>query len=152
MVGVATFIEASKRLLSAAVNRATAGVLLEFGTTATITTASAVTLTAAQLAGGLILRDPNGAGRSDTTPTAALLVAYFSNGGLRPIIGQRFEFIIKNTADAAETITILAGTGCTLSGTMTIAQNNLKRFLVEFTGVNAGAEAYTLYSQGSSAF
>lgn len=149
--GVRTWMEASKRLLSAALNQTAAGVLLQFGTTTTLTTAGALTLTAAQIGGGLILRDPNGAGRSDTLPTAALMVAYFTQGNLgqRPLIGQRFRFIIRNTADAAETITILAGTGVTISGTATIVQDNTKEFLAVFTATNAGAEAYTVYSIGT---
>ena len=53
----------------------TVGPIFNFTTVTTSTTAGAVTYTAAQLKGGLILRDPNGAGRSDVTPTAALLVA-----------------------------------------------------------------------------
>lgn len=107
----------------------------------TDSTAAALTYTAAMLKGGLILRDPNGAGRSDVTPTAALLAAAIP--GARA--GDSFEFTIRNTADAAETITITAGDGATLSGTMTIAQNNTKRFRV----VLASATAYTVYSLGT---
>lgn len=148
-IGVPTFEEALRRFFSGVVNQASASTQLGFGTTTTLTTASALTLTAAQITGGLILRNTNGAGRSDTLPTAALLVSYFSKSGLRPIPGQRFQFTIRNTATAAETITILAGTGVTISGTATIAQNNTKRFEVEFTNTNAGSEAYTCYSLGT---
>jgi hypothetical protein len=104
-------------------------------------TAGAITYTAASLVGGLILRDPAGGNRSDVTPTAALLSAAL--GGAKA--GDSFEFTIRNTADGNETITVTAGTGCTLSGTMTIAQNNTKRFLVVFTS----SSAYTLYSLGT---
>lgn len=113
-------------------------------TVSTVTTAGVVTYTAAQLLGGLILRDPNGAGRSDVTPTAALLKAAFPGVNT----GTAFEFTIRNTADAAETITITAGTGVTLSGTMTIAQNNSKRFLLQFTNTGSTPTA-TLYSLGT---
>lgn len=113
-------------------------------TVSTVTTAGVVTYTAAQLLGGLILRDPNGAGRSDVTPTAALLKAAFPGVNT----GTAFEFTIRNTADAAETITITAGTGVTLSGTMTIAQNNSKRFLLQFTNTGTTPTA-TLYSLGT---
>jgi hypothetical protein len=109
------------------------------------TTAGAVTYTAAGLLGGLITRDPNGSGRSDVTPTAALLVAAVPGA----TVGDSFEFTIRNTADAAETITVTAGSGATLSGTMTIAQNNSKRFLVRLDNVTSGAEAYTVYSLGT---
>src|SRR5688572_12643896 len=89
-------------------------------TVATVTTAAAVTFTAAQVLGGLILRDPNGGARADLLPTAASILAAI-NG---PFVGMAFEFTIRNTADAAEAITVTTNTGLTLSGTMTIAQNN----------------------------
>ena len=112
----------------------------------TVTTAAAVTYTAAQLLAGLILRDPNGAGRSDVTPTAAAIVAALQ--GAR--VGLSFEFTIRNDADAAETITVTAGSGVTLSGTMTIAQNNIKRFLVNVTNATSGSEAVKIYSLGTA--
>lgn len=114
-------------------------------TVTTDATAGVVTYTAAQLLGGIVLRDPNGAARADVTPTAALLVAAIPGAA----VGQAFEFTIRNTADAAETITVTAGSGVTLSGTMTIAQNNSKRFLAVFTNVTAAAEAVTVYSLGT---
>lgn len=112
-------------------------------TVTTSTTAGAVTYTAAQILGGLILRDPNGSGRSDVTPTATLIVAAIPDAK----VGSSFEFTIRNTADAAETITVTAGTGVTLSGTMTIAQNNTKRFLAVVTSVTS--PAVTVYSLGT---
>jgi hypothetical protein len=114
---------------------------------ATLTSAGALTYTAAQILGGYLLRDPNGAGRSDIMPTAALLVAAAYN----PHVNSGFELIIKNTADAGETITLVAGTGCTLVGTCTIAQNYTARFLVVFTNVTSGSEAYSLYDLGTAA-
>jgi hypothetical protein len=114
-------------------------------TVTTDVTAGARTYTAAELVGGLILRDPTGGNRSDVTPTAALIVA----GVAGAIVGSSFEFTIRNTADAAETITVTAGAGVTLSGTMTIAQNASKRFLAVLTDVGAGTEAVTIYSLGT---
>lgn len=114
-------------------------------TASTITTAGVVTYTAAQLLGGLILRDPAGAGRNDVSPTAALIVAAISGA----TVGQSFDFIIRNDADAAETITLTAGAGVTLSGTMTIAQNNIKRFRAVLTNVTSSSEAVTIYSLGT---
>jgi hypothetical protein len=112
-------------------------------TVTTDATAGALTYTAAMLLGGIILRDPAGGNRSDVTPTAALLVAAIPGCA----IGTAFEFTIRNAADAAETITVTAGEGTTLSGTMTIAQNATKRFLVVVTAV--GTPAYTVYSLGT---
>lgn len=126
----------------------TVGPIVNFTTVTTDATAGAITYTAAQLKGGLILRDPNGSGRSDVTPTAALLVAALPSA----VVGTSLQFTIRNTADAAETITVTAGSGATLSGTMTIAQNNSKRFLVVLDNVTAGAEAYTVYSLGTVVF
>lgn len=111
----------------------------------TLTTASDQTLTAAQLLGGLLLRDPNGGARQDTLPTAALLVAAIPGA----VVGTAFEVIIRNTADAAETITIAAGSGGSISGTATIAQNNTKKFLIVLTNVTGSSEAYTAYSLGT---
>ena len=122
-------------------------VIVPKSTVTTTTTAGAVTYTAAELLGGLILRDPNGAARSDVTPTAALVVAAL---GRIVKAGDSFEFVIRNTADAAETITITAGTDVTLSGTMTIAQLASKRFLAVVTsGSGAVTPAVTLYSIGT---
>lgn len=114
-------------------------------TVSTIATAGAGTYTAAQVVGGLILRDPAGADRTDTTGTAAEILALITN----PIVGSSFEFTVRNTADAAETITVAGGSGITDSGTMTIAQNNTKRFKLVFTNVTAASEAATLYSLGT---
>jgi hypothetical protein len=111
----------------------------------TISTAAAVTYTAAQVVGGLILRDPNGGSRSDVSPTAALLVAELDN----PSVNTAFEFTIRNTTDGTETITLTAGTGVTLSGTMTIVLNNSKRFLAVVTNASRGTEAVTIYSLGT---
>lgn len=121
------------------------GVISRLATVSTITTAGAVTFSAAEVAGGLILRDPNGAGRADLVPTAANLLAAIPSAQ----VGQAIKFTIRNTADAAETITVTTNTGVTLSGTMTIAQNNSKSFMAVFTNVTAASEAYTLYSLGT---
>ena len=120
-----------------------------FSTTVTTeATAAAVTYTAAQLKGGLILRNTNGASRSDLFPTAANIVAAIPGA----FVGQTFEVNIRNTAGAAETITMTTNTGLTLSGTMTITQLHQKPFLVRLTNVTAGAEAATIYSMGTLVF
>lgn len=117
------------------------GYLTKKTTVTTDATAGVVTYTAAELLGGLILRDPAGGARSDVTPTALLIIAEMDN----PAVGDSFEFTIRNTADAAETITVTAGTDVTLSGTMTIAQNNSKRFLCVVTALTT----VTIYSLGT---
>jgi hypothetical protein len=122
--------------------------LIDFAVPATDATAAAITMTAAQLLGGLLLRNTNGANRADLVPTAASIIAALTARlGAAPVVGNAFEFVIRNTAGAAETITVTTNTGATLSGTMTIAQNNSKRFLLVITGVTT--PAYTLYSLGT---
>ena len=117
----------------------------------TVATATSVTLTAMQMLSGLILQDPAGGAVTTTGPTAALLLAEIAAriGGDVPI-GLSFMLVIRNTADAAETITVAAGTGGTVTGggTMTIAQNNSKLFIVRVTGTGASA-AYIIYSVGT---
>ena len=74
-----------------------------------IATAGAGTLTAAGIARGLIERDCAGAGRADTTDTAANIISAM---GLAE--GSRFSWILKNTSSAAETSTVSGGTGVTI--------------------------------------
>jgi len=104
-------------------------------------TAGAVTFTAAEIVGGMILRDPNGASRADLSPLAADIISAIPFAR----IGDSFEFTIRNTANAAETITFTTNTGITLSGTMTIAQNNSKTFKVVVTSLTT----VTIYSLGT---
>lgn len=124
------------------------GVVAPLISVAPINTAGIVAYTGGQLVGGLILRDCNGAGRADTVPTAADLLAAIPAAQ----VGQGFRFTIRNTSGGAFSITVSTATGVTLSGTMTIAQNNSKDFLAVFTNVTPAAEAYTLYSLGTSVF
>ncbi len=118
-----------------------------------INTAGAVTYTAAQVIGGLIVRDPNGASRTDVFPTAALLIA-----GLRGAlggtckVGQTVSCTVINDADAAETITHTLGSGMTsaLAGgtgvSAAIGQNASKRYIFRVTVVTAGSEAVVVYA------
>ena len=121
------------------------GGMIKTTTVTTDATAGARTYTAAEMLGGYIARDPAGASRSDVTATAALIVAAVQDAE----VGSSFTFFVNNTADAAETITLTAGTGVTLSGTMTIAQNDGRSFLVVMTNVTGSSEAVTVYDMGS---
>lgn len=114
-------------------------------TVTTNATASDQTYTAAGLLGGIILRNCSGGSRADLLPAAVDLVAAIPGCA----VGTGFEFTIRNTSTAAETITVTVNTGVTISGTATIAQNNTKRFLVVVTNVTGSAEAYTIYSLGT---
>lgn len=123
------------------------GVVIEKGVATTIVTVGPETYTVAQILGGLILRDPSGAARTDTFPTAVSLVSGIKGAQ----DGDSFLVAVRNTADLAETITIAAGAGGTVSGTATIAQNNTKLFKVIIDDASVGSEAYTIYSIGTMA-
>jgi hypothetical protein len=115
---------------------------------ATISTADAVTYTAAEMLGGLILRDPNGGARSDVTPSATLLVAAMPKEGR--IADATFMCNLINTANAGETITVTAGDGVTLvPASVTVAQNENAQLLVRFTDVRHTSYAVTIYSMVS---
>lgn len=114
-------------------------------TVSTIDTAGAVTFTAAQMLEGLILRDPNGAGRIDITPSAALFVSGMPLQGR--VADASYLCHLINTANGVETITLTAGDGVTLvPATVTIAQNENALLLVRFADVRGGSEAVTIYA------
>ena len=82
------------------------------GAGAALATAGAGTYTAAIIAGGIILRDPAGADRTDTTDTAENLIANVTLG--LDANYKSFQFYVINTADQAEVITIAGGVGVTV--------------------------------------
>ena len=103
--------------------------------------------TAAQIMGGMVEHDPSGGAVAAKMPTAAELMAAF-NG---PVVGSSKDFILKNTADAAEAITITSADAklvLTSGDTWTIAQNKLRkvRFYVsasdEITAVSLGEDVF----------
>jgi hypothetical protein len=128
-----------------AIGAGIAGPLVQKAAVATVTTADVVTYTPAQLLGGLIKRDPNGAVRSDVFPLAADIIAAIPNAQ----IGDSFDVTIINDGNgSSETITMTNGGtgGCTLVGTMTIAQTYLKTFKVLVTS----ATAVSIYNIGEA--
>ena len=62
-----------------------------------------------------------------------------------------FQVIVLNASAGAFTITMAGGTGVTVSGVATVAQNASKVFLGYVSNVTAGSEAITLYGLGSVA-
>ncbi len=92
------------------VNSASGGGVLNVDTL--VNTAGPATITAAQLINAYYTRDCNGADRTDTTDTAALIIAAF--GGTAPQTGQRFSFIVKNTG-TANNLTIAGVSGVTVT-------------------------------------
>lgn len=126
--------------------RGTAGGRLREGlTVSTISTAGAATYTAAQVAGGVIARDPNGAGRTDVMPDAADIIA--AAAGNLAADGDAITCYLINTADAAEVIT-LGGTptGVTYANAgQTLAQNESAILLI----VRNSSTTVTVYIIGA---
>lgn len=115
-------------------------------TTATITTAGAGSYSAANLLGGLIRRNPNGASRTDTIAAAADIVAAINAVTSSVSVGDSVRTIVSNTATADELITLAGGTGITLSPTdIYINPGQNKELLVVLTNVGSGTEAATVY-------
>jgi len=102
-----------------------------------------VTLTIAQLIQKVIDGTPTAAA-TYTLPTAALLVAGIANAR----VGDSFWLCINNKSAGAFTITVAAGAGGTADGTLTVAQNVIRNFLVIVTNVTAASEAYSVYGMG----
>jgi hypothetical protein len=98
-----------------------------------IMTAGAGTLTAAALMAGFITRAGPTAAFTDTTDTAAnILSALAVNPNAIPEYGQTFLMVYVNLS--AYAATIAAGTGVTLSGTMTVPANGIRFLLGTVTG------------------
>ena len=117
------------------------------GTPTSVSTAGNVTVTAAQMLAGIFVRDPNGAGRTDTFDTAVALVAAVPDAK----VGDVIQLLIVNGADAAETITLAGGTGGTFDANQTAAsrvipQNTSKTVRIRLTNVTSGSEAYVIYA------
>jgi predicted RecA/RadA family phage recombinase len=103
--------------------------------------------TAAEVLSGLIVRDPNGASRADTLPTAALLVAAVRKAK----VGDKIRCLIVNGADAAENITVGAGAGGAFDANQTAAARVINQFfskeiVIRLTNVGVGTEAYVVYA------
>lgn len=105
------------------------------------TQSTTASLTAAQMLGGMINSAPAGA-ITLTTPTAALLVAGIKGAQ----VGDSFDVTLENTSGGANTITLAAGTGCTLRGGTSVAQSKAAILRVLLTNVTAASEAYTVHS------
>lgn len=106
-----------------------------------ITTVGAGTLTAAAIVGGVITRSGSVAAFTDTTDTAAAIIAARTGA----VVGSSWMLDIQNTT--AFTDTLAAGTGVTLAGNTVIPAGSTVTYLVQFTG--AGAVTLTGYLAAS---
>jgi hypothetical protein len=107
-----------------------------------------VTLTAANLAGGLIVGTP-AAAATYTLPTGTLMDTHFINAGHVLAVDDAFEFSVINAA-VTDTfaITIAAGAGWTLVGEMVIPENDTAGTAISnatFRARRTGSNAWTLY-------
>ena len=99
---------------------------------------SGKTLSAAEVSGGIASVDLNmngtlGAGANAQLPTVAnLLQSLYA-----PSVGTSYRLRITNQQGGAFSWTVTTNTGWTLTGTMTVAQNTWREFIVTIT--NAGA-------------
>lgn len=136
-------VSAATQLENLKVNMKMSAVRTKY-TVATDTTA--FTATGAQISGGdiqtvLNLTGTLGAGAAITLPTVAALVAAISG----PRVGQSWFLRIMNQSSANFAWTVTTNTGWTLAGTMTIAQNTYRDFVVTLTSLTAA----TLQSLGT---
>jgi hypothetical protein len=94
------------------------------------TTAGAPTAAAGDLTGAIFVSAEYSAvgAASLTTRTAALMLA--DAGGS---VAAGDSYVLKITNTSGGTTTLVAGTGVTLTGTMTIASNTTRQFVVTFT-------------------
>lgn len=106
-----------------------------------VTQSTTATLTVAQTLAGMINSAPAGA-VTLTLPTAANLVAGIKGCA----VGDSFDLTLENTSGGANAITLAAGTGGTLRGGTTVAQNKAALIRIVITNVTASSEAYTAHS------
>lgn len=115
------------------------GVLRARQTFSANTSAAGATLTAAQFFSSVLERSGPAAPFSDTTPSAASLIALV--GG--PEVGIGYDIYYRNLSSQA--MTLIAGSGITLGGTTTVAAGKARLYKVQFTNVGAGTETATIY-------
>ncbi|HUE00215.1 MAG TPA: hypothetical protein VMR62_11635 [Bryobacteraceae bacterium] len=108
------------------------------------------TATAAQISGGnaqvdLLLSGTLGAGANIQLPTVAALLAALPDA----FVGQTFQLRIVNASSANFAWTVTTNTGWTLAGTMSIAQNTWREFVLSITSVTAATATLTSVAVGT---
>lgn len=139
-------VDANKDIGDFRNHRATRHVHQE-GAGASVNTAGGATITAAQMIGGIYVRDCNGAGRTDTFDSGANLVAALPGAK----VGDIIDLLVINGSDAAETLTLAVPASGAFDANQTVAsrvvpQNASKLVRIRLTNVTGGAEAYVVYS------
>ncbi len=113
-----------------------------YNAVSTAPTANVLAITGANITGGSVRTTLNltaalGAGAAADLPTVAALVTAMEAAGITPQIGSTYELEVMNTSSGNFAWTVTTATGWTLTGTMTIAQNTLRRFYVSFQSLTA---------------
>ena len=93
------------------------------------TTATSVTLTAAELTGGAYT-STNASAVAITLPTAALTDALLVNAK----VNSSFDIVFINLGSASGAVTVTAGAGWTIVGSATVAVSTSARYTARKTG------------------
>lgn len=101
-------------------------------------TAAGITYTVAQFTTTAFTRSGPAGTFSDTTPTAAAIVAAMPGAE----VNMGYDIWIRNTAGG--TMTLVGGTGVSVAGSTTVAAGKARLFTVFATNVTPGAEAITV--------
>lgn len=117
---------------------------------------TAATLAAASVAGGLNnpagqepvvnMTGTLGAGAALTLPTVAQLLAVIPNA----VAGMSYFLRIINSGGGAFSWTLTTAAGWTLNGTMTVAQNTFRDFIITITSVAAATATVQAIGTGTN--
>jgi len=102
----------------------------------TETGVTAVTLTAAEVTGGILIANP---GTTGTTYTMPIVVTSGSTTGVNDLVssakvGSTFNWVVINIGTSTGDITMAAGTGWTIVGVAAVAVNTSAQFRARKTG------------------
>lgn len=112
-----------------------------------LTVTAATVLTSPQLLTGFIILNA-ATTQNLTLPTASDL----ANNIQGVMVGTSFEVEFRAAGAGGATLVAPSGGGVTISGTAAVATLNSKTWLVNFTNVTIGQEAYTIYARGAGVF
>src|SRR5207245_1019852 len=87
----------------------------------------------------------NGASRTDTTDTAAAIVAALVGA----VVTTSFEFTVKNISSIGQNITVAGGVGVTFPSdtALVIPAGASRTYIGRCTNVTGGTEAVTIYKK-----
>jgi hypothetical protein len=105
------------------------------------TATSTATLTTAQILGGVLVGDPSTSAASYTLPTVADTEAVLVNAK----VGSTFDLHVINLGTSSGIITMVVGTGWTLSGMVTLPITTLAGSSGLFRARKTGTGAWTMY-------